>query len=89
MSAFLFQGIECVLIAGFSGIIVKTSEQEYGDAYRTANIVLQLTDNDEVIAEYPSIGAASKAVGISDWCIRAVLKGMYKHAGGYKWKRKL
>ncbi len=55
MNAFLFQGIECVLIAGFFGIIVKTCEQEYGDAYRTASVVLQLTDNDEVIAEYPSM----------------------------------
>lgn len=88
MNAFIFQGIECVSIAGFDGIIVNTGKQEYGDAYRTARVVLQLTDKDEVIAEYPSIGIASKSVGISDWCIRAVLKGMYKHAGGYKWKLK-
>ena len=47
--------------------------------------VHQYQDN-ERIAVYPSIAAASRATGATSWCIQLAARGRTNTAGGYKWK---
>lgn len=48
--------------------------------------VSKIDDNDQVIKVYNSIKEASRDNHIDPKSIRDVLKGIQKHAGGYKWK---
>lgn len=41
--------------------------------------------NGHLIKEYESISAAARETGVSIKCIRNVLNGTQKHAGGYEW----
>ena len=50
--------------------------------------VVQLDDNDNIIAEYPSVAIAAKSVGINEKSIREVAKGRQKHAAGFCWRYK-
>ena len=50
--------------------------------------VVQLTLNDEFVAEYPSAMAAMRATGIKQGTISRVIQGIGRTAGGYKWKSK-
>lgn len=48
--------------------------------------VVQCSDDGSVIQTYPTIAAASRAVGVSPKGIRSALSGHQKHAGGYLWR---
>ena len=50
--------------------------------------VKQLDKDGNLIKEYQSVLAASKAVGIDPKAIRQVLLGRQKVAGGYRWEKK-
>lgn len=51
--------------------------------------VRQLTKDGEVVAEYPSIGQAAKALGTHRDSIRTALNGKHKTCQGYKWEQVL
>ena len=51
-----------------------------------ARPVLQLTDDQTIIKEYPSLADAVRETGISSKSIRDAAKGVKKHAGGYCWR---
>lgn len=51
-----------------------------------ARPVLQLTDDQTIIKEYPSLADAVRETGISSKSIRDAAKGVQKHAGGYCWR---
>lgn len=56
---------------------------------RTNFTVLQMDiKTNEILAEFPSLSAATKATGIASSTICNVCKGKGKTAGGYKWKYK-
>lgn len=50
--------------------------------------VIQLSEHDKPIREFPSVKAAADSLKISPSGIFAVLKGEQKTSGGYKWSRK-
>lgn len=45
-------------------------------------IILQISDAGAIIAKYDTIAAASQSVGVDSKCIRDILSGKQKHAGG-------
>ena len=51
-----------------------------------ARPILQLTDDQTIIKEYPSLADAVRETGISSKSIRDAAKGVQKHAGGYCWR---
>ena len=51
-------------------------------------LILQVTIDGEIVAEYTSIAQASEATGISTKAISKVINGSQKTAGGYHWIRK-
>jgi len=50
--------------------------------------ILQLTDDNTLIKEYPTIAAAVRETGVNSKSIRDAANGVQKHAGGYRWKYK-
>lgn len=48
--------------------------------------VAQLTEDNEVIAIFPSLAEAGRKTKINDSAIGACCSGRFKHAGGYKWR---
>lgn len=48
--------------------------------------ILQMDDAGTIIAEFETIAAATREVGISSKSIRDAANGIQKHAGGYCWK---
>lgn len=71
---------------------------KYNDNYGTRNVkmsqtkqtkpVLQLDQNGEIIAEFRGVKEAMRLTGINRNCIREVIRGNRKTAGGYVWKYK-
>ena len=55
--------------------------------YISPNIVLQIDNDNVVIAEFSSVVEARRATGVTN--IKGVLAGNRKTAGNYKWKRKV
>lgn len=51
--------------------------------------VLQLSLNDEIIAEYPSLIEAERITGVKFGSISNVCRNKTKTAGGYKWRYKM
>lgn len=51
-------------------------------------VILQLDDEGNIIAEFDTIVAAAKQVGVSSKSIRNAANGIQKHAGGFMWKYK-
>lgn len=49
--------------------------------------VLQYDLQGNFIREWESVDGAAKQLNIHNSSIRACCKGLYKHAGGYVWKR--
>ena len=64
-----------------------TKEITSYDPTRTTKIILQYTLLNEFIAEYKSASHAERVTGIPNSNICACIKGKYKHAGGFIWKR--
>lgn len=50
--------------------------------------ILQITDDNILIKEYPTIAAAVRETGVNSKSIRDAANGIQKHAGGYCWKYK-
>lgn len=50
--------------------------------------IFQMDDAGNIIAEFDSIAAASKYIGVNSKSIRDAAKGVQKHAGGFCWKYK-
>lgn len=48
--------------------------------------VIQINDNDEIIAIYDSVVEASKHTGLSKTCISRCCRGEREHSRGFKWK---
>ncbi len=59
---------------------------EQANNTRANRKVLQYTTNGELVAEFPTVRAASRAVGRSDGNIINVCKGKQVTAGGYIWR---
>ena len=55
-------------------------------AVRQSRSVIQLDLNDEVIKEWAGTREAGRALGIDQSNISKVCRGVYNHAGGYKFK---
>lgn len=51
--------------------------------------VIQLTKNNEFVAEYESTMESARKTGINQRCISGCCLGKLKSAGGYKWKFKI
>ena len=60
---------------------------ELSKAEFTAKAICQITLDGVIIAEYDSIGQASRTTGINHKSISCVLHGSQKTAGGYYWKQ--
>lgn len=54
----------------------------------TAKVILQYDNQENFIAEYPSLRNATLNTGVNSRSISDVLKGVQKTAGGFKWKYK-
>ncbi len=50
--------------------------------------IIQLDDDGNILAEYPSVTKASETVGVNTKSISDAAKGKQKHAGGFCWKYK-
>lgn len=68
---------------------INDKEEVIPLSIRTNFIVLQIDkNNNEIIAEFPSIKEASLKTGIASSTICNVCKGKGKTAGGFKWQYK-
>jgi hypothetical protein len=64
------------------------SNPENNPRYGVGRCIVQLTLNDEYLAEYQAIAAASRATGIPAPSIGACCRNSYKSTGGFKWMYK-
>ena len=65
--------------------IVKVKKSRIG---LNSKAVIQLDDDDKIIAEYKSLNEAGEKLNIDASSISKVLHGVIKKAGGYKWRFK-
>jgi hypothetical protein len=56
-------------------------------ARRKLGIKVKQLKNECVVAEYMSINEAGRKTGISPICIDFCIRGIYKKAGGYTWRK--
>ena len=60
---------------------ILTYYEMYGNPSPNAKAVRQYSSDGEFIAEYPSLGIASKVTGIADTTISRCLHGKFPYAG--------
>lgn len=70
-------------------IRIETSFFEIDNKKKTKNkAVIQVSLNGEMIKEWDSCSAVTKALGISSSSLSQCINGKIKSAGGYRWQRK-
>lgn len=63
-------------------------DKRHGINNKNSKAVLQLDENEVLIAEYPSQSIAARQLNISHQNISKCIQGKRSHAGGFLWKRK-
>ena len=81
MQGFLFGGLASG--AKWSGKTAPEPGDGYGRSSTLAPVCQIDRKTNQVIHEYPSIAAASRATGLDDSAIGKVCKGKLPHAGGF------
>lgn len=65
-----------------------TQRQSDRASKASGRAIIQMDDDGNVIAEYPTVTEAASAVGISMKSIRDAAKGIQRHAAGFCWRYK-